>query len=351
MSSASLSSEPLLDDATDDMSRDQARQAFAEQHLGAGVEPVALPADASFRRYYRVVSDGGTSWLLMDAPPEHENLAAYLRVAGYLHTHGFSAPAIKAQDLAQGFALIEDFGDQTYTRLLNAGAEEAPLYALAIDALAALHQKPLPNSDAGFDLYNKERLLTEASLFPDWYWAYIKGEGPTSAERSTFMGLVEAQLDAVANRQVCVVLRDYHVDNLMLRPDQAAGSLESCGLLDFQDALIGAKAYDLMSLLEDARRDLSDDLVAAMIDRYCAALPGTDRDVLMADYKILGMTRHAKILGIFVRLNERDGKPKYLKHLPRVARLLARSLTAPSLVPMAQFLDDACPGWRNPPQV
>lgn len=341
--------QPMNDNPVNDApARDQARQRFAEQHLGADVVLTALPADASFRRYYRA-SLGGETWLLMDAPPTHENLAAYLRVAGYLHDHGFAAPAVKASDLDQGFALIEDFGEQTYTRLLNSGAAEKPLYALAIDTLAALHAKPLPQADAGFETYNADRLLAEAALFPDWYWAYVSGHGPSEAERAKFMGLVAGSLGDTANRQDCVVLRDYHVDNLMLRPGQPEGSLASCGLLDFQDALIGAHAYDLMSLLEDARRDLSPGLIDAMIARYCAARPEIDQAQLMTDYKVLGMTRHAKILGIFVRLHQRDGKPKYLVHLPRVARLLAQSLEAPMLKPIADFLDEACPAWRAPP--
>ncbi|MEM6903499.1 MAG: phosphotransferase [Pseudomonadota bacterium] len=339
-----------LTSANDQLDRQQARQAFTQQYLGPTISMTALPADASFRRYFRVARDGRT-WLLMDAPPSHENLAAYLRVAAYLHQHGLAAPRIEASDLDQGFALIEDFGDRTYTTLLQAGGDEGALYALAIDALATLHSKPLPDRQAGFTAYTVEHLLDEAALFADWYWAHVMGESPSVEQRDRFIDLVSAQLGQVGARRDCVVLRDYHVDNLMLRPDQAAGSLASCGLLDFQDALIGSPAYDLMSLLEDARRDLSPGLIEAMIDRYCAARPEVDRDQLMTDYTVLGMTRHAKILGIFVRLSQRDGKPKYLVHLPRVARLLAGSLATPKLQPIADFLDDACPAWRQPPAV
>ncbi|MEO0392522.1 MAG: phosphotransferase [Pseudomonadota bacterium] len=324
------------------------REAFLHQNLDPTAQLEALPADASFRRYFRVTHTDRTL-LVMDAPPTHENLPAYIVVDDYLRQHGFAAPEIIATDLDHGFALIEDFGDQTYTRLLAAGGDEYALYGLAIDVLADLHQKPMPDADSSILAYDQPSLLAEAALFVDWYWDYVMGTAPSAFQYQQFMSMMGRVMGDVAQRRECLVLRDYHVDNLMLRADQPAGSVDSCGLLDFQDARLGARAYDLMSLLEDARRDVSDELTQAMWDRYLAQATPADRAQFDADYRALAVGRHAKILGIFVRLNRRDGKDKYLQHLPRIAQWLARSLDHPSMDEVRSFLDAECPAWRTPP--
>ena len=338
---AATTAEPVTD------AREPARHRFLAQTLGPDARLEALPADASFRRYFRVLGTGMPA-LLMDAPPAHENLPAYINVASYLTKQGLAAPAVLASDTDEGFAIIEDFGDQTYTRLLAKGADETALYGLAIDVLAALHQRPLPDPDRQIPAYDHPSLLTEAALFVEWYWEYVMGSAPTAFQYQQFMAMMGKVMAKVATRRDCLVLRDYHVDNLMLRDGQVEGSLASCGLLDFQDARIGARAYDLMSLLEDARRDVSDALTAAMRARYTEQCPPEDLAAFEADYRALAIGRHAKVLGIFVRLNRRDGKPKYLQHLPRIARLLARSLAHPSMDELRGFLDAECPAWRAP---
>ena len=330
-----------------DNQRQLARKAFLISICGDQAGLDALPADASFRRYFRVTG-ADKPYLLMDSPPAHENLPAYLIIAQYLRDQGLAAPDVLANDAADGFALIEDFGDQTYTRLLRDGGDEQALYGLAIDVLAALHQRSLPDPDAAIPAYDHPSLLAEAALFVDWYWEHVMGSPPTAFQYQQFMGMVGKVMTKVATRRDCLVLRDYHVDNLMLRSEHPEGSLASCGLLDFQDARIGARAYDLMSLLEDARRDVSDDLTQAMIERYTAQCPPDDQAAFEADYRALAVGRHAKVLGIFVRLNRRDGKPQYLKHLPRIARLLARALERPSMDELRGFLDAECPAWRTP---
>ncbi len=346
---AATPAEPVTDANTANNSdpREAARHQFLAQSLGPDARLEALPADASFRRYFRVL---GTDqpYLLMDAPPAHEDLPAYMNVAAYLRKHELAAPAVIASDTDQGFAIIEDFGDQTYTRLLATGADETALYALAIDVLAALHQRPLPDPDRQIPAYDHPSLLAEAALFVDWYWEYVMGAAPTAFQYQQFMAMIGKVMAKVATRRDCLVLRDYHVDNLMLRDGETDSSLASCGLLDFQDARIGARAYDLMSLLEDARRDVSDALTEAMWARYTEQCPPEDLAAFEADYRALAVGRHAKVLGIFVRLNRRDGKPKYLKHLPRIARLLARALEHPSMDDLRGFLDAECPAWRTP---
>jgi N-acetylmuramate 1-kinase len=222
--------------------RDALRVRFAAAHLGEGPALQAMPADASFRRYFRV-EGADRPLLVMDAPPSHENLPAYLRIARYLHEHGFAAPEVLASDVEQGFALIEDFGDSTYTRLLAAEADEAALYRLAVEVLAGLHAAPPPATGReGFAAYDMASLLDEAALFPDWYWEHITGSAATPWQRQRFLGLMHEAVGITAGRRETLVLRDYHIDNLMLRPGQPQGAVASCGLLDFQDGLVGARA-------------------------------------------------------------------------------------------------------------
>ena len=300
-----------------------------------------LAGDASFRSYDRL-EQGGRRAVLMDAPPPHEDVRPFINVARLLRSLGLSAPKILAEDIAAGLLLLEDFGDATYTRLLAEGAAEAPLYALAVDVLIALHRR--------FDLaahvphvppYDDHRLLTEASLLVDWYLPAILGKPTEPAFRAEYLALWQALLPAARAIPSSLVLRDYHVDNLMLlerRPGIAA-----CGLLDFQDAVIGPRSYDLVSLLEDARRDVAADLVAAMRERYLAAFPELDRGLFDRSYAVLGAQRNCKIVGIFTRLCRRDGKPIYLQHIPRVWRLIERDVAHPTLAPVARWLDRHIP--------
>ena len=316
------------------------RQDFLAQHGYPHISLEALPVDASARRYFRLKDQGV---LLMDAPPALEPLGPYVQVATLLTGLGLSAPKVLAFDEALGLALIEDFGHNTYTRLLSQGHAPAPLYELAIDALAALHQTP---KDAGAVLpaYNEARLEDELALFIDWYVPELLGHAPDSALRSAYLALFNGLCDEVAQRRETVVLRDFHVDNLMLL--EGREGVSACGLLDFQDALHGAAAYDVMSLLEDARRDVPEELQASLLDRYFTKRPEVDHEQFAADYVTLAAQRHAKVLGIFVRLAKRDGKFTYLTHLPRVLRLFVKALDNPPLHSLRDFLDCHVPGWR-----
>ncbi|MBC9249361.1 aminoglycoside phosphotransferase [Pseudomonas alcaligenes] len=321
--------------------RAQQRAAFVARHWHAEATLQALPADASARRYFRLP---GASLLLMDSPPAGEPLAPYLRVAELLHEQGLSAPRVLAADEQAGLALIEDFGQATYTRLLAAGQAEAPLYELAVDCLVALHRAPAEQA-AVLPAYNDQRLADEFALFIDWYAPLLLGAAPSSALRTAYMALFDGLCDLVAGRREALVLRDFHVDNLMLLEERSG--VAACGLLDFQDALHGACAYDLMSLLEDARRDLPRELQDNLLQRYLAQRPQLDREAFLADYAVLAAQRHAKVLGIFVRLAKRDGKLGYLAHLPRVLRLFREALERPALHPLRDFLDCHLEGWRD----
>ncbi len=302
-----------------------------------------LAGDASFRRYDRLTANDGRRAVLMDAPPPQEDVRPFLAVARLLHRLGLSAPRILAEDVEAGFLLLEDFGDSTYTRLLRDGAAaERDLYALAVDTLIALHRGFDPSLAASLPPYDESRLLAESLLLVDWYLPAITGAKPDPALRDSYIDAWREVLPlASAGAPDTLVLRDYHVDNLMLldgRTDVAA-----CGLLDFQDAVIGPATYDLVSLLEDARRDVPPALAAAMIERYLAAFPALDPDAFGASYAALGAQRNCKIVGIFTRLCVRDGKPHYLGHIPRVWGLIEQDVRHPALAPIAAWLDRHVP--------
>ncbi len=321
---------------------------FLEANGWGGVTPAMLAADASFRCYYRL-RRGRDSAVVMDAPPPHEDVGPYVAVAAILRGLGLSAPAVLAEDRAQGFLLIEDFGDDTYTRLLRRGGDEAALYTLAVDVLAALQaavaargQPELRSYDPELPSYDIERLLGEAALLVDWYLPAALAEPPSAAAREEYLALWHAVLPLASGPfQPTLVLRDFHVDNLMLLP--ARPGIQACGLLDFQDAVVGPPAYDLVSLLEDARRDVPEALRGAMTERYLAAFPAFDRADFARSAAILAAQRNCKILGIFTRLWKRDAKPAYLAHVPRLWRLLERDLRHPALADLARWLDRHLP--------
>jgi aminoglycoside/choline kinase family phosphotransferase len=308
--------------------------AFLEKSGWGGVAPLPLAGDASFRRYYRLVGEGGSA-ILMDAPPPQEDVGPYVVVAALLRELGFSAPEVLVEDRAAGFLLLEDFGDDTYTRLLKNGADEPTLYALAVDTLVALQRAVAARGVPALPAYDTNRLLDEAALLVDWYRPL------TDKLREEYLALWRAVLPLAMVSPPTLVLRDYHVDNLMLLPGRPG--VAGCGLLDFQDAVTGAPSYDLVSLLEDARRDVAAPLRRAMTERYLAAFPAFDRSEFMRSAAILAAQRNCKILGIFTRLWQRDGKRQYLAHIPRVWHLLEEDLRHPALAPIARWLDRHLP--------
>jgi aminoglycoside/choline kinase family phosphotransferase len=300
------------------------------------VVPVMLAGDASFRRYYRLAA-GSRRVVLMDAPPPHEDVGPYVAVAGMLRDLGLSAPEIYAEDREQGFLLIEDFGDKRYTRLLAEEADEEALYALAIDTLVALHRRVARSAVPDLPEYDEGRLLAEAALLVEWYAPSVLRTPLGPAALAEYAARWREVLALAAPTPPTLVLRDYHADNLMLLPGRSG--VRACGLLDFQDAVRGPASYDLVSLLEDARRDVPTGLRDQMIARYLAGFPGIDRAAFTRSAAILAAQRNCKIIGIFTRLWRRDGKPAYLAHIPRVWRLLEDDLRRePALTPIADWL-------------
>ena len=327
------------------------RQAFVEttDWRGGQIEP--LSADASFRSYYRVA--GTRSAILMDAPPGKEDVRPFMAVTNYLRALNLSAPEIYAADIENGFLLLEDLGDERVSqRLKMAPDEERSLYERAIDILVHTHEAPppasLPYDGAQYTLppYDEDLLLTETALLPDWFIAKGVGAPPSAEARAAYDDLWRPLLaDVVADRG-CIVLRDYHVDNLMCLDDRPG--LKSLGLLDYQDAVLGHKAYDLVSLLEDARRDVPKDLAQDMLERYLQGAGISDDAGFRRAYDVLGAQRNAKIIGVFTRLSRRDGKHAYLNLIPHVWRMLEENLDRLGSPGLTAWLNDHAPAeWRR----
>jgi N-acetylmuramate 1-kinase len=305
-------------------------------HAGWGngrIEPLA--GDASFRRYFRVI-DGDRQAVLMDAPPPHENPQPFLSVARHLSAHGFAAPTIFAEDLEHGLVLLEDFGDARMREMVDSGdVEETATYAATVALLAELHRHP----PAILPPYSRAELHREAGLLTEWY---CRAAGLT-VDTDAYHRAWDAAFDRIADAPPVTVLRDYHAENIMMRADQVGHA--RLGLLDFQDALVGHPAYDLVSMLQDARRDVSPAIETAMLAEYQRlAKPGPG---FAASYAILGAQRNAKIIGIFTRLFNRDGKPRYLDFLPRVWRYFERDLAHPALAEVRIWCDTSIPANRR----
>ena len=305
---------------------------FLARHGFGAAGRAPLAGDASVRRYERL-SGGPQPAVLMDAPPDQLDVRPFLRIAAWLRAQALSAPAVLAAEPETGLVLLEDLGDRLFNRELARGADEAALYGAAVDLLAMLHTRPPPDA---LPPYDEAKFLAEAELLLEWF-----APGLDPSARTAWASLWRALLPAARVGPDALVYVDYHADNLLWLPDRAGHA--RIGLLDFQDARLGPPAYDLASLLGDARRDVAPALAEAMLARYQAARPGLDPAALHAACAILGAQRNCKILGLFTRLAERDGKPHYLAHLPRVRAYLRRDLRHPALAPLAAWFERHLP--------
>jgi aminoglycoside/choline kinase family phosphotransferase len=293
----------------------------ADLKLGA-VRLAPASADASFRRYFRVWLPDGDTRIVMDAPPTHEDLAGYLRVSALLEQCSVHVPHVHAHDIERGLALLEDLGSIHMLTALQSGTDPDALYTAALDELAALQSRGALAAEQLLP-YDRAVLLREMQLLPDWFCIRHLGFEPNAVEsrllRETFEFLV---VEALEQPQV-FVHRDYHSRNLMIVPER------SPGVIDFQDALRGPVAYDLASILKDCYvawpRPRVEQWVAQFRARLRgqgaavagAALTGASQEQYLRWFDLIGLQRHLKVLGIFARLNHRDGKPGYLADLPR----------------------------------
>jgi aminoglycoside/choline kinase family phosphotransferase len=318
---------------------------FLALHGWEGAEIRPLAGDASFRRYFRVHKSGRTA-VLMDAPPPHEDPRPFVAVAEWLAGVGLSGPRILAQDLDAGMLLIDDLGDTRLRETLDATPErEIELYEMASDLLVHLHRSPpMP----GLRPHGLDQWLEELQLFPQWYCPAVGLEVDAPGYQNAWREVLEPV--AADGLGPVTVLRDFHAENIML-VDGRAG-IGHIGLLDFQDAVAGHPAYDLASVLEDARRDVSPAVERAMLDRYMrATAPGPSFEVA---YWVLAAQRNTRILGVFTRLWKRDDKPHYKAFQPRMWGLLERDLGHPALAPVRDWFDrnvppeKRAPAWAEP---
>ena len=321
----------------------------------------AVKGDASARLFSRLARDSGTA-MLMDWPPQTDgppirngrpyceiaHLAregsSFIAISEWLRAKaGLSAPAVLASGLRAGLYLVEDLGDSVFGQLIAAGEALEPLYALAIDGLLALRASKPPQllpSSSGKDYrvpdYDREALEVELDLVLQWYFKLLTGQPAAPELTSSFFEAWSPFLDWLGREPKGLTLRDYHSPNLLLC--ERRSGLARLGAIDFQDAVWGHPAYDLVSLLQDARLEVPEENERALFERYCAgaaaAGPGFDRAAFSKAYAILGAQRNTKIIGIFARLSLRDGKHAYLAHLPRIARYLFRNLAHPDLKPL-----------------
>ena len=307
----------------------------------AGAEILPLAGDASFRRYFRVVH-GDRSAVLMDAPPPHEDPRPFIAVAEWLASVGLSAPQILSRDLDKGLLLLGDFGDWRLREYLDEDpAREAELYALATDVLVHLHQH---SAMPGLKVHGLDQWLEELKLFTEWYCPAVSADVDVAGYEAAWRKVLEPV--ASDGQAPVTVLRDYHAENVMLV--EGLEGVRHFGLLDFQDALAGHPAYDLASVLEDARRDVPLSIERAMIDRYIGATG--HGEAFERAYWALAAQRNTRILGVFTRLWKRDSKPGYRRFQPRMWGLLERDLAQPHLKPIRDWFDaNIAPEHRREP--
>jgi aminoglycoside/choline kinase family phosphotransferase len=324
-------------------------QAFVQSHAPAyGLRADTLApasADASFRRYFRV-QGAAASYIVMDAPPSHEDCRPFIHVAQLFGATGIQVPRVLEQDLAGGFLLLTDLGRQTYlTALRSEAASASVLYLDALNALVQLQRGTVPDS---LPSYDAERLKREMMLFPEWYLDRHLGKPATAEQMKTIDAAFDTILKVNLAEPQVYVHRDYHSRNLMRTAEH------NPGVLDFQDAVIGPMSYDLVSLLRDAYIEWPEEQQLDWAVRYwerarTAGLPvREDFGDFWRDFEIMGLQRHLKVLGIFARLYHRDGKDGYLKDIPLVSKYARAVMERYRIfLPLLKILDEA-EGYARP---
>jgi aminoglycoside/choline kinase family phosphotransferase len=329
--------EPAHDEA---MSRDDLIAAFLARngYSPGDVEPLAQ--DAGFRRYLRIRRDRPA--VLMDAPPP-EDVRPFLRIAAHLRAIGLAVPAIFAADEARGLILEQDLGDDLLSVLLDRGDPPDPLLDAAVDALVVMQRASPPDDLPAWDAAAMAS-TTLGTLF-DWWWPASYGAPAPAAARDDVAAALTATLKPVATGPSCFVHRDYFAGNLLRLPNNRTG------IIDFQGAAVGHPAYDLVSLLQDARRDIPAAAQHRALDRYIAARPELDPVAFRTAFTACAAQRHLRVACQWVRLALRDGRPQYLAYGPRTWRLLRDALSQPAAERLAAALNRWIPAAMrgNPP--
>lgn len=295
----------------------------------------AVTGDASHRRYERLTQSGATAILMDDPSNDPDAIRQFARVADHLRALGLSTPAILSMNAGHGLMLLEDLGDTLFAQDMTAApACQTDLYRAATDVLIQLHQHPTPEWAPDFTPD-----YMAAQLDPLWQW-YVGHGQPQPDQHASFSTLFQPKLRQYADDQTVLIHRDYHAENLIHLPDRHG--VARVGIIDFQDAKSGAPAYDLVSLLQDARRDVPVEIEQAMITRYLTRT-GQDRDVFLASYATLGLQRNLRILGVLTRICLVRGDRHYIDFLPRVWSYVQRNLQHPALTTLTEPLMRSVP--------
>ena len=341
--------------------------AFLDAHPAwSGAAIAHLQGDASTRSYARLSRNGRTA-LLMDAPRQPDGppirdgkpysqiaclaedmVRAIAAIANPLRAAGLSAPEVLAHDLSHGLLLVEDLGDRLFGPEIKAGTPQAEMWHAAVDALIHLRRLPVPLSlplpdGTSFSLRRRDRAAfeIEIELLLDWLWPELKGAPAPEAVRAEFKALWQPVIGRLLAQPAGWFLRDFHSPNLIWLPEREG--VRRVGVLDFQDALNEHASFDLVSLLQDARVDVSEALERELFDYYCTKVagqePAFDRSAFASAYADFGAQRNTRLAGLWVRLLRRDGKPQYLQHMPRTWRYLERNLRHPALASLAAWYD------------
>jgi tRNA threonylcarbamoyl adenosine modification protein YjeE len=350
------------------LTRNAAIRSFLSRTRWARAERRFLEGDASFRRYETLHLGHGEASVLMDMPArpdgppvKHgkpysaiahlaEDIRAVIAVNGVLLDKGYSAPKAEASDLDHGFAVMEDLGRNVYGRMMRDGSDMSEPMSAAVAVLADMAGRdwpqdvPLPNGVHHVPPYDIDAQLIEVDLLPSWFWPHVTGSDIPQDALKAFESIWQDLLPLTQAEKPVWVLRDYHSPNLLWLPER--DGLKRVGLIDTQDCLMGHPAYDLASLLQDARVDIHPSVADTLYTEYCglrAASGSFDGEAFGLAYAILGAQRATKILGIFARLSKRDGKHGYLRHIPRVSRYLERNLAHPGLGSLKAWFDTHLP--------
>lgn len=298
--------------------------------------------DSAFRRYVRLKNDQGRTAVLMEAVPDGSayvtpghNMKDFIRISTYLHGLGLTTPEIYETDLEEGYLLLEDFGSTSFKMALDNGVAQEVLYALATDILKFLRT----NAKAGdiqLPEYYASHVHTGRRRLVDWFIPAQKNVQNADGLAEEYLAVwdaIEKSLPPVPQGFLHI---DYHFENLMWMPEREG--LSRCGILDFQGAMTGPLPYDLANLLEDARVDVPMELRDAMLDRFCEGMTDSEEKTFRSWYRVLATQFHCRVLGQFIRLAVRDGKPRYLQHMPRVAGYIAAGIKDPVLAPLQDWL-------------
>lgn len=321
--------------------REQLKKDFIQKSGWGDATISFLAGDCSNRTYDRLVKKDKTTAVLMDAYGDNEKVEPFMAISSLLNDLGCSAPKVLSQDLENRFLLLEDFGNQTFTWCLRKGMDAGLLYETAVDALIHLHQKFDRSTSSTLPVYDTKSLLEKANLFLEWYFPAIHGTAPSTPVVQEWEDAWNQAFQAIDKAPQTLILRDFHVDNLLWLQDREG--FKRCGLLDFQDAAIGPQCYDLVSLFEDVRQDVSFDLTKRLLKKYLRSFPDLDEHTFMTQYYTMGAQRATRIIGVFARMLLAKNRDHYMRFIPRTWKWLENDLKHDNLLAIRHWFNEYFP--------